>query len=330
MTVIYEKDKKLKPFNGENFEDWESTSRRELKRLGKSGKDALRMLEEALVGPAEQEFAVQNDLKTPDELFSCFRQVFGDQRTPSQKFASFYARTQNQNESIMDYSHALVKLLDQVTLKDETERDAILINQFKDNINDGALKWELAKQENANLNFLGVRNVALSWVSKTKSPSVSITSDSKPPTRQKASVEALSCTEERLQNLERKLASQDNMNNALLAKLEEIKGCLEPGRFPVYDYGGGPYGRGRGWTREGESGQYGRGRGGDRGRDRARGAGIGRGAAVGRGAPNAQGDENPPSAEDGCWECGQLDHIKRFCPSRRGRGRGRGQDQGNY
>lgn len=51
--------------------------------------------------------------------------ILGDQRYDSPKFPLFYARTQDQNESITDYSHALVRLLDQVTLKDETERDTI-------------------------------------------------------------------------------------------------------------------------------------------------------------------------------------------------------------
>ena len=70
-------------------------------------------------------------------LFQALEEVYGETLTSSQSFWHFYERRQRDGESILDFSHGLVLLLDilnRVKPEEISHRDRMLREQFLENV----------------------------------------------------------------------------------------------------------------------------------------------------------------------------------------------------
>lgn len=101
-------------------------------------------------------------IKVLKEVYGCSRSyVFWQQR--------FFDRKQRDNESLFEFSHALMELMDRVKLSKEDairNPDIVLRDQFCENVCDPMLRRELKRQVRADdgLSLLDLRKQAIRWV----------------------------------------------------------------------------------------------------------------------------------------------------------------------
>ena len=112
--------------------------------------------------------AVRND---PQAIFNVLLKVFGetgDSVSLNQLQKSFFSRQQNSNETLREYSYALLKIVDKIILKSpivSRDRNAMLISQFSENVKDSMLRRELKRRirESPELDFFELREDAIRW-----------------------------------------------------------------------------------------------------------------------------------------------------------------------
>lgn len=123
-----------------------------------------------LGGEARQEvrYRSQSERRDPRRILEILKEVYGqpDSLTRLQKL--FFDRRQRERESVREYSHGLMAIIDDINhcdIKQAWCSDFALRDQFAENVRDLALRRELKKviRQNNKITFFGLREEALRW-----------------------------------------------------------------------------------------------------------------------------------------------------------------------
>lgn len=121
-----------------------------------------------LEGPAKEEIRYRPSSKknTPQKILVILKEAFGERATTSELMAEFYQSSQDPYETFRDFSHTLMKKLDNVLRLDDSyvsDKDKLLQNQFSENVANTWLKRELKKiiRARPTITFTDIREEAV-------------------------------------------------------------------------------------------------------------------------------------------------------------------------
>lgn len=124
-----------------------------------------------LTGSAKSEVRLhsQEERKSGEQILHILEETFQPQETITQLERQFYQRNQLPNETLGEYSLALMKLLDIISKRQGVKmqsQDRVLKERFVDGLSDSQLKRELKKfaVDNRDLPFHEFRKQMLLWV----------------------------------------------------------------------------------------------------------------------------------------------------------------------
>ncbi|KAK0144109.1 hypothetical protein N1851_017537 [Merluccius polli] len=125
---------------------------------------------------AEIKFRPVAERDEPDKIFSILLSIYGCSQSYISLQKQLFQRRQLEGESLREFSHALLHLLEAVKRRDPAclaNPEAVLRDQFVENVQDGRLKRELRRQVRLHptLTFLDVRSEAIHWVEEGEHPS---------------------------------------------------------------------------------------------------------------------------------------------------------------
>lgn len=165
--VIYvQQDRKLPLFSGKvdskdswTLDEWIEQVRLFAQTRGKTDKEQAQIVFDHLEGAARTEVkflpAVQRECM--DSIFKVLKEVYGCMHSHIALQRRFYNRKQLEGETLIDYSHSLMDLMDMIT-KNDAQAASIaaskdLRDQFCDGVRDQALKIRLRDLVNTNPNW---------------------------------------------------------------------------------------------------------------------------------------------------------------------------------
>jgi len=121
-----------------------------------------------LTGSAKSEVRLHSqERKSGEQILHILEETFQPQETITQLERQFYRRNQLQNETLGEYSLALMKLLDIINKRQRVKmqsQDRVLKQRFVDGLCDSQLKRELNRVDNRDLPFHKFRKQMLLWV----------------------------------------------------------------------------------------------------------------------------------------------------------------------
>ena len=178
--VVVQRERKLRRFSGSAldlpFVDWVEEARACLSVHGLEGVAAANFVLSSLQDDARTEMKCRSveERRDVELLFQALEEVYGEALTSSQLLRHFYERRQRDGESISDFSHGLVLLLDRlnrVKPEEVSHRDKMLREQFLENVRSVHLRWDLKRrvEQDPDMPFLAIRKVALSWANDVDS-----------------------------------------------------------------------------------------------------------------------------------------------------------------
>ena len=112
--------------------------------------------------------AVRDDA---EKIFDVLRFCYGVKDSSNELLCRFVTRVQRHDESIEDYSHGLVEVMEMLK-KHADERETMLKEQFMENVSDLHLRHELRKQnfQKQDMTFIELRKIAVCWSRDFKIP----------------------------------------------------------------------------------------------------------------------------------------------------------------
>ena len=150
-----------------DLEDWIRDIKSLLEAQHKTGENALRLIKNHLSGPARVEIEGHEDITSPEDVFAILRKVFSDYGNDQQKRLRIFGRRQEPDESILSYSHELIRLYqplenDHYYLE---QKDKNLTAIFVEGVRDPLLSRELNRQmlSNPSDSFFNLRDWAIDW-----------------------------------------------------------------------------------------------------------------------------------------------------------------------
>jgi len=170
VAIVQSRDRRLRKFNGDrnDFEGWELDARGAIGGLGEE--EQADLLFSKLEGAPRREILCCGDRvkKDPIQILAALGNVFGGRAEASHVLTEFWARDQRPQESIADYSHKLMEVLERLEQADPAEvrnQNDLLKKKFKAGVVDRTLRWELSRFniENSDAPFITMREVALKW-----------------------------------------------------------------------------------------------------------------------------------------------------------------------
>ena len=178
VTVVVKRERRLRNFSGSEAEtvtEWIEDAHAMISVQVLTGKEAADYLLSHLEGPARQEVRCRpaDQLNDADALFKNLRETFGERASVSQLLRNFYERKQMEGETITEYSHQLVQLIDRLenAFPDHVlYRDTMLRDQLIENVREPYLRWELKKQvtNEPESTFITCRETAIQWSTETE------------------------------------------------------------------------------------------------------------------------------------------------------------------
>ena len=153
--VFTPKPRKVEKFSGRKGEgqsvyEFIDDIVRVLKTRPTSNEEKVDYLISHLDGPAKEEirYRAPSLKKDPQQVLDILRETFGEKSTASELTADFYSTKQEENQSLQEFSHVLMRKLDKIGQVDHTfisEPERTLRNQFAENVFDKWLRRELKK-----------------------------------------------------------------------------------------------------------------------------------------------------------------------------------------
>ena len=139
--MVVQRERTIRRFSGspdQQVADWVEEARACLGVHGLDGAAAANFVLSNLEGAARIEIKCRpaGEHEDVDKLFRALEEVYGETLTSSQLLRQFYERHQGERESMSDFSHALVLLLDRLHSVDSTavrNKDRMLREQFLEN-----------------------------------------------------------------------------------------------------------------------------------------------------------------------------------------------------
>lgn len=177
VTVQNFGDKKIKKkFEGGTalaYTQWKLVANQCLERI-RSPDQKLWAVMDALEGRALAEIQrhKSDDRDTAEKVLDLLDAKYSDRRTATQIRCQFYALSQAPGQSVMEFADKIVESLQGAEKKlvcDLAMLDAMMRDQFAENVLDAMLRWELRKAaQETDASFDDVRAVALDWESGQK------------------------------------------------------------------------------------------------------------------------------------------------------------------
>ena len=171
VTVIPQRDRKLRKFGekSDNFLSWEIDASGAISGPGLTGAEKGEFLYTKLYGSARLEIKCRGESlrQDPEAVLKALREVFGGRGEAAKITKEFWARDQGKTETLTEYSHALMGVLDHLKWADQEfeDLDELLRKKFKSGVRDQNLRWELTRfmKDNPEATFIKVREDALAW-----------------------------------------------------------------------------------------------------------------------------------------------------------------------
>lgn len=177
-NVVVQRERKLHHYSGANdmsLVDWLEEARSCIIVQGLKGRTAANFVVSYLDGAARLEMRCQSDEVRGDaeKIFLALEEVFGEKSSTSQLLRAFYERRQQTSETISEFSHGLVELVDRLqrtSPRISEDRDRMLREQLVENVKDAHLRWELKRliERKPASTFLEIRKVALMWADEVE------------------------------------------------------------------------------------------------------------------------------------------------------------------
>lgn len=118
---------------------------------------------------AEVKFRTPAERNTPEKIFSILRETYGCSKSYIGLQTQFFQRKQMEGESLREYSHDLMSLIESVKRRDPqcfANPDSVLRDQFIEHVRDNMLRRELKRRGrmDPSVSFLDIRTEAIQWV----------------------------------------------------------------------------------------------------------------------------------------------------------------------
>lgn len=173
-VVLTPKQRKLEKYSGRTDGAYSSVYEivEEFQRVLKSRptniEEQVDFLISHLEGPVKEEirYRPSSEKDTPQKILVILKEAFGERATTSELMAKFYQSSQDPYETLRDFSHTLMKKLDNVLRLDDSyvsDKDKLLQNQFSENVANTWLKRELKKiiRARPTITFTDIREEAV-------------------------------------------------------------------------------------------------------------------------------------------------------------------------
>lgn len=174
--IYLPRERKCPRFSGKNtdalpVEEWVEEARRSLEVRPMSRAEQALFLYDLLDGEAKNEikFRPYAERSDPDKILAVLTDIFGCSKSFISLQKQFFQRKQLEGESIREFSHALLALMEAIKRNNPRgipNPDALLRDQFIEHVRDGLLRRELKKSVrlNPDVSFLVMRGEAIRWV----------------------------------------------------------------------------------------------------------------------------------------------------------------------
>ncbi|XP_041920078.1 uncharacterized protein LOC121714900 [Alosa sapidissima] len=175
--VYIPRERKCPRFSGRlshdslTVEDWVEEARRHLSSRHMPLSEQVLTIFDLLDGEARTEvkFRPASDRDDPDKIFGILTSIYGCSHSYISLQKQFFQRRQLAGESLREYSHALMHMMEAVKRRDPVcfaNPDVVLRDQFIEHVGDSMLKRELRRQVRLHptITFYDVRSEAIRWV----------------------------------------------------------------------------------------------------------------------------------------------------------------------
>lgn len=162
-VIFVQQDRKLPIFSGKvdgnescTLDEWIEQIRHFAQMRGTTEKEKARIVFDHLEGAARTEikFLPAGERECMDSIFKVLKDVYGCMHSHIALQRRFYNRRQQEGESLIDFSHSLMDLMDLISKSDAQAASAAaakdLRDQFCDGVRDQSLKIRLKDLINAN------------------------------------------------------------------------------------------------------------------------------------------------------------------------------------
>ena len=176
--VVYS-HRKLAKFGGDmkEYDDWKIDAKTSLEVQGLKDKQAADFLLSNLEGSAKSEvkYTTESKRDTPAKIFALLDEAFGERLTAGELIDAFYARQQKDRESLREFSHALMSLVERANKKDPSsfvDKDQVLKQRFVRKVRDDMLRKVLKDKlrKSPAMTFRELRTEALLWSEEELTP----------------------------------------------------------------------------------------------------------------------------------------------------------------
>lgn len=174
--VFLPRERKCPRFSGKSsdtltVEDWVEEMRRSLESRHMSTAEKALFIYDHLDGEAktEMKFRPEADRKDHDKILKILLEIYGCSHSYIGLQKQFFQRRQLEGESLREFSHSLLSLMEVVNRRSPTaisNSDQLVRDQFVDNVRDSMLRRELKRslRITPNASFLEIRSEAIRWV----------------------------------------------------------------------------------------------------------------------------------------------------------------------
>ena len=171
--VYLPKEKKCTVFNGGSsatFYEWLDEINATLVYRSYTGGEKAAYIYEHLGGEAKQEikYRTPSERANPQSVLAILKEIYGQPQSLTKLQKQFFDRRQREGESVREYSHALMAIMEEINHCNVREAwcgDFALRDQFAENVYDVSLRRELKKniRQQPTISFFELRKEALQW-----------------------------------------------------------------------------------------------------------------------------------------------------------------------
>lgn len=171
--IYIPKDRKCPMFRGRtglSIAEWVEEAQACIRGRHLSSAEKALFMYDHLEGEAREEikYRPQEEREDPDKILAILQELYGCTRSYVSLQEEFYSRKQQEGETLQEFSHALMCLMDQVVKKAPhglLHKDVLLRDQFVEHVFDCSLRRELKQFVRAHptSTLMDVRSEAIRW-----------------------------------------------------------------------------------------------------------------------------------------------------------------------
>ncbi len=171
--VFVPRDRKCPKFNGRSgifIDEWVEEAQACMRLRHLSNTDQAFFLVDLLEGEAREEirYRSRDEREDPKKIIQALRDLYGCTKSYVALQESFFSRRQQDGESLLEFSLALMNLLEKVKCQSPygmPNAETLLRDQFVEYVSDGALRHELKQlvRRQPTATLLDVRSEAIRW-----------------------------------------------------------------------------------------------------------------------------------------------------------------------